>query len=379
MGKKLGRNDLCWCGSGLKYKKCHIDREKQEPTKLWDASKELRKAFSTKDCLAPEPMKSNCSKTFVKAHTVPKNSLKQIARNGHVYSFIPSLSNIAEDNGILRPRLLGISKASTFTGFCSVHDNAIFSKIEKQPFLASQEQCFLLAYRALAREIYMKKSQLNSFDLLAKADRGKPPQQQLYIQNIKRLMELGSSVGLRDSEHHKALYDEVMLSGDFSSVHGYIIELHSPPPIMCCSGTFPKQDFKGNNLNNLINLHSQPHLLNFNSFYGDNCGIIVFTWLSESDPTCIPFIDSLKDLPPDSITDGLLRFFFSFSENIHIKPDWWENLSAQQRDSLTNRLTASANLHVDSRYSDCITDDGIRYDNWSISDMKSISYFPLLK
>ncbi len=22
-GKKLGRNDLCLCGSGLKYKKCH--------------------------------------------------------------------------------------------------------------------------------------------------------------------------------------------------------------------------------------------------------------------------------------------------------------------------------------------------------------------
>ena len=22
-GPKLGRNDLCWCGSGLKYKKCH--------------------------------------------------------------------------------------------------------------------------------------------------------------------------------------------------------------------------------------------------------------------------------------------------------------------------------------------------------------------
>ena len=22
-GKKLGRNDPCWCGSGKKYKKCH--------------------------------------------------------------------------------------------------------------------------------------------------------------------------------------------------------------------------------------------------------------------------------------------------------------------------------------------------------------------
>jgi preprotein translocase subunit SecA len=22
-GAKIGRNDACWCGSGLKYKKCH--------------------------------------------------------------------------------------------------------------------------------------------------------------------------------------------------------------------------------------------------------------------------------------------------------------------------------------------------------------------
>ncbi|MBI1919187.1 SEC-C domain-containing protein, partial [Candidatus Microgenomates bacterium] len=23
--KKLGRNDPCWCGSGKKYKKCHLN------------------------------------------------------------------------------------------------------------------------------------------------------------------------------------------------------------------------------------------------------------------------------------------------------------------------------------------------------------------
>lgn len=25
----LNRNDLCWCGSGLKYKKCHIEFDKK--------------------------------------------------------------------------------------------------------------------------------------------------------------------------------------------------------------------------------------------------------------------------------------------------------------------------------------------------------------
>jgi len=24
----MGRNDICWCGSGLKYKKCHFDADR---------------------------------------------------------------------------------------------------------------------------------------------------------------------------------------------------------------------------------------------------------------------------------------------------------------------------------------------------------------
>ncbi len=29
-GRDLGRNDLCWCGSGKKYKKCHLDGDEQK-------------------------------------------------------------------------------------------------------------------------------------------------------------------------------------------------------------------------------------------------------------------------------------------------------------------------------------------------------------
>jgi uncharacterized protein YecA (UPF0149 family) len=27
---KLGRNDLCWCGSGNKYKRCHIEKDEKK-------------------------------------------------------------------------------------------------------------------------------------------------------------------------------------------------------------------------------------------------------------------------------------------------------------------------------------------------------------
>ncbi len=32
--KKLGRNEPCWCGSGKKYKKCHLNKSDGSYTKI---------------------------------------------------------------------------------------------------------------------------------------------------------------------------------------------------------------------------------------------------------------------------------------------------------------------------------------------------------
>lgn len=34
LGPKLGRNDPCWCGSGRKYKKCHLAQDEKEKVRL---------------------------------------------------------------------------------------------------------------------------------------------------------------------------------------------------------------------------------------------------------------------------------------------------------------------------------------------------------
>ena len=374
MEKKLGRNDLCWCGSGLKYKKCHLNREKQEPLNIWEVAEEHRRLFSTKDCLAPDAMKVDCSGTIVKAHTVPRSgSLQQIARNGHVYSFIPSLENMIKYQGRLQPELTHINRASTFTGFCSQHDNTIFSKVETQSFLGSQEQCFLLAYRALAREIYTKRALVASSDIRRQTDRGKSLEQQDAIQKMNLLVDIGASAGLRNAEYYKRIFDKILLSGNFSGIRAYIVELGSLPPIMCSASIFPEQDFEGNELQDVADLGVISHLLNFTSFYGGNRGVIVFIWLAESDPTCRRFIDSLRALPPDRMTDGFIRFFFEFCENLHIQPKWWENLEDNKKNSLIDRLSNSANVNM-GRKPACLADDGVRYDNWPISDSKAIGF-----
>ena len=374
MRRKLGRNAPCWCGSGEKYKRCHLNRDRQEPIKWWDASKKLKEAFGAKDCLVPAPLKGDCSPVVVRAHSVPRGgSLSQIARDGHVYSFIPSLDNLIRHDGVVPAELVGVKKASTFTGFCSVHDNAIFAPLEQERFNGSQEHCFLLGYRALARELFTKTALASLSPLRGELDRGRSPDQQLAIQKRKVWFDIGASAGLRDNQFHKDNYDHVLLSRDFASVRAYVIELESAPPIMCSGGIFPEQDFDGNDLQDLGDLSMTPDVLNFSSFYGGEGGAIVFTWLPDSDRACRAFVDSLRATQSDRLTDTLIRFFFESCENLHMQPSWWETLSEHQRAALIDRMANSANPEL-ARHSGCLIDDGLRFEGWTYSDSRVVGF-----
>jgi len=367
---KIGRNDLCWCGSGLKYKNCHLGRDKQAPVNLWQAAKELRQVFSLKECLAPPPMKNDCAGTIVKAHTIPKSgSLRSIARDNHVYSYVLTLENMVKYAGKIEPELVGIRRASIFTGFCSHHDNSIFAPIEIRPFITTQEQLFLLGYRAVARELFTKRALISSSAIRRKADQGKSESEQRVVQSFSELIDIGASDGLKSIEYHKELYDKVLLSSNFNSVRAYVLSFNSPPQIMCSAGLFPEYDLNGSQLQDISKLGTIPSMITYTSFYSENQGLIVFTWLADSDSVCQRFINSLRKVPINRVTDALIRFFFTFSENLHIQPDWWESLGTEKREHLTKRLAESVDV-FSPRSPSCIAENGIQFDNWPLRHTK---------
>ena len=345
--RKLGRNDPCWCDSGKKYKRCHLDRESQTPLNFFDVSKEVNKAFSKKTCLAPDAWRQDCDGKISQSHTVPKSgSLRIIARDGLVYSFVPRLEAQRKHQVKVAPQLLGIKRASTFTGFCAKHDNNIFEPLEKKTFTGTQEQCFLLGYRALAREIYTKTA-ASSSELSAirhYMDRGRTPTEQRILQTQKKLYEMGLSAGLKDVNHCKQRHDEILTAQQFDTVRGYAIEFEYPPPVMCSFGLTPYQDFKGIRLQNPYDLRSIADLLFVTSFHGGDRGIVTFSWLADNDRTCRAFIESLEAISDEFVTAALLTLFFTHCENIHMAPDWWEVLPEQTRNALLERFRSSTNL-----------------------------------
>ncbi|MFC1864488.1 YecA family protein [Chloroflexota bacterium] len=370
---KIGRNDPCWCGSGLKYKRCHLGRERQEPINFWSIAREHRKVFSVKECLVPESLKSECSGPIVNAHTVPRSeSLLKIARDNHVYSLVLDLENRAKYKGRAEPELVGIKKASTFSGFCSNHDNSIFAPIERRPFIESPEQCFLLAYRAVAMELFKKKAALSASSIRRQTDRGKGKNEQRMIQSFNASFDTGVSAGLKDMEYHKQLYDKVLLNKDFKDIRAYVLVFDQPPPVMCSSVYSLEHDFKGNMLQDLNNLDVIVRQITYTSFYSEGHGFIVFSWLSESDVVCRQLIDSIRGLSPDRVTDVLIGFFFTFTENLHIQPEWWENLAANKRELLIDWLAESMNPSLPRTLG--YLAGGINLDNWPLVETKLIGY-----
>ena len=256
-------------------------------------------------------------------------------------------------------------------GFCSKHDNDIFAPLEKQTFCGTPEQCFLLGYRALTMELYKKHAAIKNLEVLRDTDKGKTPAEQFTIQTFTQYNEIGLRAGAEEADHYKSRYDCILESRDFNTVRGYIIEFEAPPPVMSSGSVFPEQDFDGVQLQDLGDLSNTPDLLCFASFYGRERGIVAFSWLSESDQSCCAFIQSLKSIPDKIVVGGLLRFLFTYCENVHINPDWWECLPQGTRDALLRRFADSSDA-LKERPNAVLVDDGVIYDPWEIVSRKSI-------
>jgi hypothetical protein len=367
------RNEKCWCGSGRKYKSCHLGRENQAPVKEWEAEKALREEFRVPVCSAPSDWHSDCSGRIIRAHTVPRaGSLNRIARDGHVYAFIPTIENLSRNNGVLEPVLLGVRNASTFTGFCSVHDDAIFAPVEKAPFTATPEQCFLLGYRGMARERYTKQSSARMSPLRRLADRGKRIDRQVEIQMLNELFEYGLAAGLNDTLAQMDEYAARLKSGDYSDVRAYVIETVGPPPVMCSAGWLPSSDFEGTELQDIAQ-SKRLAAMSVTSMWGGEKGVVVFQWLAQDDGVCRAFVDSVARLSDDQIGPALVRLMFEHFENVHIAPAWWEVLALPVRTSLINRMARSANPFV-PQLDTPLVDDGLALPKWPIAGRFTVGY-----
>ncbi|MBV7552251.1 SEC-C domain-containing protein [Pseudomonas sp. PDM28] len=324
----LGRNEPCWCGSKLKYKKCHLDRDKQPAVSLADAYKTLKKFNVSKTCSVPSALHSECTKKIINAHTVSKSSsLKEISVDGHVLSFYSSaMENIKA--GKLSPNKIGINKASTFSGFCSHHDKTLFSPIEDNPFSVNSEHCFLVAYRAVSREVYVKNSASNVFQDIKSFDKGLPLNLQIAFQQFAGSAYNGNDLTKKDLAYIKGKLDMMFMEKTVSQLKHVVFELEKPPSVMGSAIVALKFGFDGKSIQSFSqNAQDIPDYIIINFFSSAEKGYIVLSWLQEHATTAQKLI---KQIAENNITsDYLAILMISFIENIYIDPAWWDTLESK--------------------------------------------------
>ena len=349
---KLGRNELCWCGSNIKYKKCHLNRASQIPVQEDVLYKELNRFNTYKKCSASNLFKNECSKKIIKAHSVSKSSsLKEIAVDGHVLTFFMAQRN--NESSEFGPISIGINKASTFNGFCKVHDKELFSPFEDHHFDLSSYHCFLIMYRTVSRELFVKESCKGTLGLMKDMDRGKDIFEQMYIQDRYQHLNGSNDLTINDLKYIKKALEKVFISKDYDQLEHAIIKLKTPPKVMASSIGGMHFGFDGALIQEITNDPMRiPDYLCFNSFSSNGKGYIVMSWLKEHQVTNQKLMDTL--MSSNSISDSLLMLLISQTENVYLSPQWWDGLSDQKRLDLTELYKCGG---VQDTYNDVLLTD----------------------
>ena len=364
----LGRNDKCWCGSNLKFKRCHKDREREQPISKGEVIQYEQNISKREACYAPQELKLECT-NIIKAHTVSKSSgLSDIADNtNHVLGLKQNLVSFQKSKGKLRFERIGINKASTFRGFCAKHDKQLFSCFEDISFIGTQGQCTALTYRSVAKEIYAKENALEVAGFIKKMDQGKPLIFQINIQEHNFFYQLGLEAAINELYIIKNDVDSELLSRDNSSYNFLVIESSSPIPVVVSSVINPTQDFNGKPIQDLSDLIVKPEYLVFNAFSSAGKGFVVFSWLKKA-KIIDRFIQSLLSIDNSEMYSYLVNLFFSSAENSFISPSWWEDLSDIQRSKIEELFNIGSDSFVDVPRN-VLADNNVKFTGWYIDNI----------
>ena len=360
----LERNLPCSCGSGKKYKTCCMLKENK--VQDYKVQNDLNKYLNFKKCHAPEFMikEDKCQK-IIKAHTISKsNNLKPISKDGHVYEFKKDYVSWKHNNKHIEINKIGINEASTFFGFCSFHDTKLFMSFENNQFYFEDEQIFLISYRAIVRELYIKKLTLKFYVEKLTKEYSK----RVELDEKSKALIKGTELGLNDISSIKEIYDSKIQSRRFSNIKYYAIIIDSIPEVMASSAWTPEFDFNDNLLCNLMDESRVFHGICINTFaYNDNHGVILFSWDEDEEINeNYQFIKSLHNISNINKPKAILKLLFTNIENIYFAPQWWDNLSAKAQDKLKYRFNDAWN--TSSKFSDY---EEFYFVNWNIVDIKT--------
>ncbi|MCQ4935547.1 YecA family protein [Anaerotignum propionicum] len=321
---KIGRNDLCPCGSGKKYKMCCLGKEDDEyytnPTNLAETYKKLRKKSKIKQCLHPN--KKECSEKIIGAHSIQNNKIiKRISSDGLVYMPCPKA-----DNAFLPITEYGRKEATVFTGFCGYHDKVIFQPIEDSVFDKSIKHIFLYTYRCFAIEYHKKQEAVNMGKNLYKL---KPSLIEMHGNNNPFK---GMEIAINDFQFEKEKFDEALLSENYDILTSIVWEFDQVIKFAGTGFEAMTFDLEGNKIQDLTKLDASVKHIFVMIFPEEEKTFCIISWIKEYDDFFSSYKAQLEKLTLVEQKIYINNLLPMISENIVINPEAWDNWDKNKRD-----------------------------------------------
>ena len=251
------------------------------------------------------------------------------------------MKDMIEFGGIPSPRKVGVNNASVFPGFCGKHDKTLFKPIESKFLQLNRDTAFLFSYRAIAYERFAKEAQFRGIAAQREMDRGHSFFHQSLIQKLMGVFAAGVEIGRRDMDRWKMQFDERLLSGSRDDFHFLAVRFGSVLPIVASGAFHPEFDVLGNPLQKLgRDAVDLDHItLNVTVFEGQT--VMVLGWIGNHNGPAKAFADSFVGVADDRKADVLIRLLFIQTDNLFLRPSWWEGLPLAQQTAF-RKLVLSA-------------------------------------
>lgn len=316
---------------------------------------ELRAEFAHGWCLHPEAGPETCGRV-IKAHTVQRRGgLSAIAENGHVISGKGGLEDIFKNDGAIIPREVGINHASTFMGFCDVHDNQLFAPVEKNPVQLDKLGAFLLSFRAICYEYLMKKTAFRTVEIQRQLDRGKDFETQCVIQQYLHLYRVGINRGLRDLSGWKQTYDNAYRAGNYEDFFFHAVLFAQPLPIVACGAFHPEFDFNGKALQIITRGTANFEHVCFNLTVINGKSVAVIGRTGQPEGPAEQFCNSFQALPKNVLANAAFHLVCEHLENTYFRASWWNAQSEEARKHLIARFLTGIGPSGPERKADCLS------------------------
>ncbi|MBB4087107.1 hypothetical protein GGR49_002712 [Sphingomonas carotinifaciens] len=343
----MGRNEPCWCLSGDKWKKCHMDREAMEPFSPFEVEADWRRRGKRGYC-SHSLDGTGCADGISGSHTVQRRGgLAAIAEGKSLVLTVKpqSMRAMIDHDGRPPPVAIGTGKASVFPGFCGRHDGAVFKPIEGSDVALDADDALLFGFRATAYERFTKAVQVENTRLQRQMDRGQPLAVQERIQRHLHLTLAGARRSLAETDAVMGEYRARLASGDRVGLHHRAFRFDGLLPLVVAGGFMPELAIDGTRLQHLARGDAafDQLTLTITSYAGRS--VAVFAWIGSHDGASAAYVEAFDAVSDADKADAVVQLAFEQLENIYLRPSWWNGLPMAQRDDLQRRVRAGAAMN----------------------------------